>query len=75
MKRLIAYLFKIPLVYTEDYDGEIRLRFVSKIGGKYRCDGILDDNSVILNKDMTTGGKDYVEKWYPANKLSEKLFN
>ena len=30
MKKLLAYFFKWPLVYTKDLDGEIRLRRVKK---------------------------------------------
>ena len=41
MKKLLAYLFRYPLVYTQDMDGEIRLRIPRKtVFNNYVVNGI-----------------------------------
>lgn len=67
MKRILAFIFGWELVWTEDYDGELRLRRTYKIGGKKRTSAMRNDKSIILNKDGTTSNKSYVKNWYPAN--------
>jgi hypothetical protein len=75
MKKLFAYLFKWPLVYTEDSNGAVRLRKVSKTPfGKYAVHGISDISTAKLNSDGTTDGCSYVKKWKPANKYGEQLY-
>lgn len=63
MRRLLAALRLVRLVWTEDGDGEVRLRIARRFGYQWRCSAIALDNSVILNPDGSTSGKCYVKKW------------
>lgn len=76
MKKFLAYIFNIPLVMTEDYDGETRIRFVKKTPFGYKCNAIsfVSHNAVTLNSNGTTSGKRYVSYWKPLNKKAESLF-
>ena len=72
MKRLLAWMRLVRLVWTEDHDGEIRLRIARRHGPQWRCNAISMDDSVILNPDGTTSGKCYISKWYPYDRRSPK---
>ena len=75
MEKLLANLFKWPLVYTEDFDGETRLRKVTKTQfGNYTVNGITSLTCTKLNHDGTTDGSSYVKKWKPANKYGNQLY-
>lgn len=77
MKKLYAWIFGIPLVYTEDFDGEIRLRIARYFGDRlgWRCDTFtfVGQNSVHLNSDGTTSGESWVKHWEPANKKARRV--
>lgn len=70
MRRLLEILRLVRLVWTEDSDGEIRLRIVRNFGTQLRCNAICWGGGVILNSDGSTSGKCYVKKWYPYNHRS-----
>jgi hypothetical protein len=74
MKRLFAYLFKWPLVYTQDHDGEIRLRKVTKtLFGNYTVTGMTGCCHGILIFDGTVSNGAYIKYWIPANKYAKEL--
>lgn len=77
MRRLFAWIFRKPLVWTKDFDGDVRLR-VAKDNhfGEYLVAGIYDTVG-ILREDGTVTGKGpgfYIDFWRPANKYAERLF-
>lgn len=64
MKRLLALLGCFSLVWTQDHDGEVRLRIAHRNPfGEWACNAIGPPCSVILNPDGTTRGKYYVRRW------------
>lgn len=75
MKRILYWLGIVEIVWTEDHDGEVRLRCVHALNGKKYVYGICgpsfrtDNPPYELRPDGTThngtssGG--YVERWYP----------
>ena len=74
MKKLLAYFFKWPLVYTKDLDGEIRLRRVKKNKkNQYIISGVLSSTTGILASDGTIRHGIYLREWYPANKQGIEL--
>ena len=73
MKRLFARIFGWTLVWTRDFDGEVRLRKVTISPWKeHRVWGILSRG--ILVKDGTITHNTYMKNWKPANKKAEELF-
>lgn len=76
MKRFLAAILRWPLVWTVDYDGEVRLRrvYTDKFGGM-RVRGILSfcfylqPNGTVLGYEYS-----YVTSWKPANKKAQSLF-
>jgi hypothetical protein len=75
MKRLFAWIFGWPLVWTQDHDGEVRLRKARKsvFDGTYTVRGVwLTVGFLSPNGDILHGC--YLSKWKPANKKAEELF-
>lgn len=68
MRRLFALLFSRGLVYTEDHDGEFRLRLVreSPFGG-YLVAGILSCTMGTLSSRGRITNGHYLRYWKPAN--------
>ena len=64
IRKLLALLGFWPLVYTQDHDGEIRIRIArpNPFGG-WMCDSIYWENAVTLLSDGKTSGITYVERW------------
>jgi hypothetical protein len=70
---LLARLLRIPMVWLELHDGEVRLSRVKHSAfGKYLAKSILS-YSVILHTDGTTSGCCYINYWKAANKMAESL--
>ena len=74
MKRVLAKMFGWPLVWTEDYDGALRLRRVYRHPFRTYVVRAICEKAVFLNEDGSTGGRRYVERWMPANQRAESLF-
>lgn len=70
--KLAAFILRWRLVWTEDADGEIRLRKVNVTPFGERCHAGTADNSVILNEDGTTSGKCYVKRWKPYGVVKKR---
>lgn len=76
IKKLLARLGVIQLVYTVDFDGTVRLRRVYRhYESGYSCAAICDFSEghkydVRLLPGNKTGGANYVKKWfnYPGNR-------
>ena len=78
MRRFLAWLFRKPLVWLIDFDGEVNLRFahcwteetisVNRVGWDIRTVFLLPDGKI---KQLP---KCYVDSWKPANKKAEELF-
>ena len=65
-KKLIAKLTGGFVVYTEDFDGEIRVRIAKKLpSGDVMCRSILRRDCVLLD-DGTVENHGYVERWMKA---------
>jgi len=65
--KILAKFNLVELVYTKDFDGEIRLRIkrTSPDFGDYVF-GLTDGSVIILNDDGTCGGdRSYIKKWKP----------
>lgn len=74
MKRLFAWVFRWSLVYTKDYDGEVRLRrALTDPFGEITVRGVLWAGG-ILKKDGSISGGSYLRRWIPANKRGANLF-
>lgn len=69
-------MFGLPLVITQDFDGDLRLRFAHKTPFGWRCNSLITltgQYSVHLNANGTTSGKSYVSFWKPANKKAIEI--
>ena len=77
MKRLLAWLFGWPLVWTRDYDGEVRLRKARWTPWGYIVYGIVSSTVGTLKQDGTIEEtkRCYMAQWKPANKRAEHLFD
>jgi hypothetical protein len=74
MKRLFAWIFGWPLVWTRDHDLEVRLRRVHSTPWNNWVYGVgFDQRSLAPNGEMQPGSS-YVKEWKPANKKAEELF-
>lgn len=76
MRRLLAWIFRVPLVWTKDFDGETRLRLVHTdawVGRSVK--GVGAFNSGILEPDGTISHNAYMRKWKPANQKAERMFS
>lgn len=72
MRFLIAWIFRLPLVYTEDYDCDVRLRFARKSPfNKWIGKGII--SRCIFHQDGRVTGASYVRYWKPANAIAKEL--
>lgn len=69
IKKLLAILGLIELVWTEDYDGAVRLRVIRKhpITGRRAVIGIINIWAS-LEEDGSTSGCSYVKRWAPYRK-------
>lgn len=75
MRRLIAAIFRLPLAWTRDFDGEVRLRVVwSNPWDEHIVRGVIWWRVGPLQADGSIGGETYMRNWKPANKLAEGLF-
>jgi hypothetical protein len=75
MRRLIAWIFGLPLVWTKDHDGEVRLRLVrSDPWNEYTACGIISKKRGSLKQDGSIENGSYMKKWKPANKKAKELF-
>jgi hypothetical protein len=79
MKRLFAWIFGWPLVWTRDHwycFGNVRLRRVYQTPYGNRICGVLSSRIGWLQPDGTIIGPPgtYMESWKPANKKAEGLF-
>lgn len=78
MMQLLAWIFRKPLVWTKDFDGEVRLRIATDNHfGEYTVSGISPSLVGVLRADGTVSGKHrwfYIDYWTPANKRAERLF-
>lgn len=66
MRRLLALIGVWPLVWTQDHDGEVRLRVAKKtpFACGWSCGSICFwDRSVQLLPDGSTTGRIYVKRW------------
>ena len=63
MWRKFFKLFGATVVMTEDYDGDIRIRFAKNTPLGLRCRGVCKPLSVELNHDGSCSGKSYVKRW------------
>lgn len=74
IRRLIAALLKMPLVYTQDFDGEVRLRLVhDMVFERHFVKGILGTTIGELLPDGTIEGGRYLRRWKPANQTAQNL--
>lgn len=74
MKFILAWMFRWPLVWTEDFDGEVRLRRVySSPFGEQKVTGIAF-TSGSLRADGSITNHNYMRHWKPANKRAHTLF-
>lgn len=74
MKRLFAWIFGWPLVWTRDYDKEVRLRRVYTTKWDKYVYGVGYDARYLGPNGEMTGNHSYVMAWKPANKKAEELF-
>ena len=78
IKKLFCYIFKIPLVWTIDFDGVIRLRKVYFTPfNQCVVRGIFDSKAILLPNGCFLKNYSfplYLEKWTFANKFAEHLF-
>lgn len=75
MRKLIAKLFGLPLAYTQDHDGEMRLRIVRRDPfGEYTVRGVVWFRIGFLKPDGSISNGSYLRKWKPANERAEELF-
>ncbi len=65
IKKALAKLGLIKLVWLRDFRGEIALRIKRKypFGGYYACWYDFGIGTAILNEDGTCGGASYVKEW------------
>lgn len=75
MRRLFAWIFRKPLVWTRDIDGDVRLRLARySPWNEYTVYGIGFSRRGVLQKDGSVYNGSYVKNWKPANKYAERLF-
>jgi hypothetical protein len=73
LKFFFAWIFRWSLIWTEDCDGEVRLRRMHHTPfGRYMAASILN-RDIILNANGTTSGCSYVRQWTPANAEARKV--
>lgn len=74
MLKLLAHLFKWPLVYTQDFDGDVRVNRVTKTPFDNYIVRAIGNSTCLLKSDGTVEGASYVKKWIPANKYGKALY-
>ncbi|MDR6779497.1 MULTISPECIES: hypothetical protein [Paenibacillus] len=61
MWRKMFKFFGAKVIYTVDYDGEVRIRFANKLSyDRWTCYEL--DKKVVLFKDGSSSGK-YIKNW------------
>jgi len=79
--KMLAKFNLVELVYTMDFDGEIRLRVKRTLCSTYHyVYGISSSCAATLNPDGSCGGPaDYIERWKPYKgefkKSSQEILN
>lgn len=72
MKKFFAYLFNWPLAYTQDMDGDIRLRKIIKTPfNEYTVKGVSSVTCGTLSSNNIVKNGSYIKKWIPANNRGE----
>lgn len=62
LMRTVAWIFRMDLVWLQDHDGEIVLRFAKQYDTAMVCYRTMNRKCILL-EDWTVDGPSYVEKW------------